>query len=151
MRLPPGSTGFTAGGTAGPVVDQRAFVAACHHAARLLGGRVTATTTADVTPNFHTAGIVHGDRRVAVLRHAVTSLGALARPLPVGDMSVEFVDDPELADALSPIADFRLLTRAELSLPLSTADTSDLHPAEHAQIRHWQPATVGALLFNHWD
>ncbi|MEO3842461.1 MULTISPECIES: hypothetical protein [unclassified Streptomyces] len=43
-------------------------------------------------------------------------------------------------------------TAAELLSSLEDADTSALSKAaEWRQIKHWQPATPGAAIFNSWD
>jgi hypothetical protein len=43
------------------------------------------------------------------------------------------------------------LTAAELLSSLEDADTSALSKAEWRQIKHRQPATLGAAMFNSWD
>jgi hypothetical protein len=70
------------------------------------------------------------------------SLFAISRPA-----TSDFTYEPGIADALGP----RVLTTAELDLPIDRFDLTALGRAERAQIRYWQPATVGDLLFNEWD
>lgn len=60
------------------------------------------------------------------------------------------VDLPSWAAALGSFG-FTLLTAAELLSSLEDADTSALSKAEWRQIKHWQPATLGAAIFNSWD
>ncbi|MBM2622102.1 hypothetical protein JIG36_42025 [Actinoplanes sp. LDG1-06] len=45
----------------------------------------------------------------------------------------------------------RVLTPAELDTDITRADLTSLGRDELTQVRYWQPATVGELLFNRWD
>jgi hypothetical protein len=150
MKLPPGATGFDP-----PPADQggdlRAFTAVCHNAARRTSGIVTAVTPAAVTPNFHTILIAYGPRQVAVLRHGVLPLAAFAQPPRDGEMTVTFIDDPGLAEAIAEISALQILTVEELHTPLTRVDLTALSSGEHDQIRYWKPHTAGELLFNYWD
>jgi hypothetical protein len=149
MKLPAGATGFDI--PAAGHAEVRAFTAACHHAARAIGGVVTRVTPAGPTPNFHTIEISHGKQRVAVLRHAALSLAAFTDPRGQGDMTLTFVDHSDLAAAITDVFNIQFLTAGQLNAPLSRADLDDLSPAEHKQIAYWQPNTVGDVLFNFWD
>ena len=150
MRLPAGSTGFDA-----PPVDaaahRRAFLTACHHAARAIGGRVAGIEGPGVTPNFHLAEIAHRDGRLSVLGHGCVLFAAIAGPRPWRDLRPTFADDPAVAAAIVAASALRPLAVAELSTPLDQADLSALGPGEHRQIAYWKPDTVGELLFNYWD
>src|SRR4051794_16999127 len=121
MKLPAGATGFNT-----PTVDEaqvRAFIAACHHAAHATdGGAVTLVTSAGPTPNFHTIEISHGQRRIAVLRHATLPLAAFAAPCGEGDTTLTFVDHPGLAAAITDISNLQILATDQLNAPLSAAD-----------------------------
>ncbi|WP_433288321.1 hypothetical protein [Micromonospora sp. CA-244673] len=150
MQLPPGATGFH------PSLSQQAdlgeFTAVCHHAARAIGATVTGVTPAGVTPNFHTVDITHGlHHHIAVLRHIALPFNAFARPQANGDGTITFVDHPDLAAAITNLANVQVLTVEQLRTSLSQVDLSALGPSEHDQIAYWKPNTVGELLFNFWD
>ncbi|MFD6681777.1 hypothetical protein [Micromonospora parva] len=149
MKLPPGATGFNP--PPGTQADLRAFTAACHHAARAIDATVTDVTPAGVTPNFHTVDIANGQHHIAVLRHTTLPFIAFARPHVDGDVTVTFVDHPDLAAAITILADAQALTVEQLRTPLSQVDLSALDPHEHDQIGYWKPTTVGEMLFNFWD
>ena len=149
MKLPPGATGFHP--RPGDRADLRAFTAVCHHAARAIDATVTGVTPAGVTPNFHQVDIAHDERHVAILRHATLPIIAFARPGNNGDVTVTFVDHPALAAAIGELTDALILTVEQLQTSLAQADLSALGREEHDQIRHWQPRTVGELMFNFWD
>jgi hypothetical protein len=149
MKLPAGATGFDT-----PAIDEadvRAFTAVCHHAARTTGGTVTRVIPAGQTPNFHTIEISYRSQRIAVLRHTALPLAAFTEPRAEGDITLRFVDHPDLAAAITDVSDIQVLTAAQLSGPLSRANLDDLSPAERSQIAQWQPNSIGDLLFNFWD
>lgn len=109
----------------------------------------TKSGSAQYPQNFHVGTI--DDRRGAhvALFHAHYPLIAF-----VGERlfvyRTEFVAPPSWAAALGSFG-FTLLTAAELLSSLEDADTSGLSKAEWRQIKHWQPATLGAAIFNSWD
>lgn len=150
MKLSHGATGF--GPSAGdPDEDLRALAAIAHHAARRTHGAVSAVTEAGPTPNFHTALLAYRARQITILHHARLPLLAFAEPRDQLSTTIVFVDDPRLAAAIHEVSDLPVLTAAELGQPLSGVDLADLDQAEHQQIKHWKPDTVGQLLFNFWD
>jgi hypothetical protein len=143
VQLPRGATGFWPSSCAPPVpVDVRAF--------RSLGysvGRVLDFRAAGATPNFHrlTLRLPAGD--VGVVCHQLLPFIAFVA-VPVADRSLAFVSRPDLVPSF---IGFEALTADALDVPVGCADLSLLTEAEHRQIRHWRPATVGEILFNHWD
>ncbi|MEU4475225.1 hypothetical protein [Micromonospora sp. NPDC023888] len=149
MKLPPGATGFNP--PPGDYADLKAFTAVCHHAARAIDATVTGVTPAGVTPNFHTVDIADAQHHIAVLRHTALPFIAFARPRANGDVTITFVDHPDLAAALTNLTDAQPLTADQLQTPLTQVDLSALDPGEHDQIDYWNPTTVGELLFNFWD
>ncbi|MEU8074905.1 hypothetical protein AB0B31_05600 [Catellatospora citrea] len=150
MKLPPGATGFGADSRQSEK-DLQALAAVCHHAARRTGGKVTELVPLGATPNFHTATITYPEDSIAVLRHGLLSWLALAKPARPGQAPRDWLDRTDLADAIGEVSDLRILTRAELSQPLTTADLAGLGAAEIKQIAYWRPTTTGDLLFNLWD
>ncbi|SIN44807.1 hypothetical protein [Micromonospora cremea] len=149
MKPPPGTTGFNP--RSSHQADSARFTATCHHAARAIGATVTGVTPAGVTPNFHTIDITQAQHHIAVLRHTTLPFIAFARPHANGDVTITFVDHPDLAAAITNLTDVQVLTVNQLQTPLSQVDLSNLHPGEHDQIRYWKPTTAGELLFNFWD
>ena len=149
MKLPPGATGFNPPPGAQP--DLRAFTAACHHAARALDATVTGITPAGVTPNFHTVDITDAHDHIAVLRHTTLPFIAFARPHADGDVTVTFVDQPDLAAILTTLTDVQALATKQLQTAVSQVDLTALSPQERDQINYWKPTTLGELLFNFWD
>ncbi|MGW5576364.1 hypothetical protein [Micromonospora chokoriensis] len=149
MKLPPGATGFNP--RPGHQTDLSVFTAVCHHAARTIDATVTGATPAGVTPSFHTVDITHAQHHIAVLRHITLPLTAFARPRASGDVAVTFIDQPDLAAAITNLTDAQVLTAEQLRTPLSQVDLSALEPAVQDQINYWKPTTVGELLFNFWD
>ncbi|GIG00825.1 hypothetical protein [Catellatospora citrea] len=150
MKLPPGATGFGAYAHRSED-DLQALAAVCHHAARRTGGTVAELIPLGATPNFHTATITYPDDSIAVLRHGLLSWLALAKPTLPGQAPHDWLDRTDLAEAIGEVSDLRILTRAELSRPLTDADLADLGAAEIEQVAYWRPTTVGDVLFNLWD
>lgn len=148
--LPRGATGCHPGAAQAPD-DLRAFTTLGHYAARATGGTVARVLAAGVTPNYHRVDIAHRQRLTAVLRHATLPLIAFATPPEDGAFTTAFLDHDGLAAAVGAVSGLRVMTAAGLCTPLAQMDLSELHPAEHDQIRYWQPYTVGELLFNFWD
>ncbi|MFG1872456.1 hypothetical protein [Micromonospora arborensis] len=149
MKLPPGATGFSP--LPGERADLKAFTAVCHHAARTIDATVTGVTPAGVTPSFHTIHITHAQHHIAVLRHTVLPIVAFARPRTGGDITISFVDHPDLAATITKLTDAQVLAVNQLRTSLSQIDLSALDPSEHDQISNWKPNTLGELLFNFWD
>ncbi|KAB1100218.1 hypothetical protein F6X54_32120 [Micromonospora aurantiaca] len=149
MKLPPGATGFNP--PPGGQADPRVFAGICHHTARAIDATVASVTPAGVTPSFHTVTIASVQQHIAVLRHTTLPLIAFARPHANGDVTVTFVDHPDLAAAITHLTDAQVLTVNQLQTPLAQIDLSLLDPGEHHQIDYWKPITLGELLFNSWD
>jgi hypothetical protein len=151
VLLPEGVTGFLprAHGP-GKGVDLREVTALAHLAARLSGGRVATASAASVTPNFHSAMIITGDRPSWIIVNQIHPLVAAATSISMGTMS--FIDGTQhLKQAVALTPPFRLLSALELSLPVTEHDLVNLSPVEKAQIRYWQPESVGDMIFNYWD
>jgi hypothetical protein len=82
VKLPTGAIGFCRGERAGSS-DSRAFLAACHDAARRTGGTVTAIQKAAVTPNFDAVRLAYEHER----GFQVTSAAELRQPVTASDLS----------------------------------------------------------------
>ncbi|MFI5987354.1 hypothetical protein ACIBEA_41605 [Streptomyces sp. NPDC051555] len=60
------------------------------------------------------------------------------------------MDERPWAAALADFG-FTVLDAAQLLSPAAEVDTAALAAAEHRQVKHWNPKTLGAMLFNSWD
>jgi hypothetical protein len=101
--------------------------------------------------SYYRAGLAWPGRRLDLLCHRHLPLLAVAVSSTDSSAALVFVEDVGLREALSETGPFRLLTVAELTAALSSADLSELGAAELKQIAYWQPDTVGQVLFNSWD
>ncbi|MCP3801883.1 hypothetical protein NLX83_21690 [Allokutzneria sp. A3M-2-11 16] len=146
-KLPSGLTGFEPA----PRTDLKALRAACHDAARRTRGRVIDIVEAQMAMSYHAFVIGYRDRTLAVLANAFHPLLAIAEPPHPRQFCPPFREDPDLAAALDAHEPFRVLSTEELGRPLSTVDLSGLTEAEHRELRTWKAATVGDVVFNHWD
>lgn len=151
MRLPRGATGFWhASDPPAGMTNLRELTRVIHDAARRTGGQVQGVVSADPGRSFHAFVLAYPDRRLIAVGHVLLPLLALAQP-PGEDAVLSFVDDAAVVRSLAVYEPYRLMCPAELSMPVARADLSDLATAEVDQIRYWNPATVGDLLFNSWD
>jgi hypothetical protein len=68
---------------------------------------------------------------------------------------IDFVDPPvAVAEAFVALGRYRLLSKAELDLPVVEDMCVDLRDAEVKNIRYWgqgRPLRVGDVVFNYWD
>ncbi|GAB3186899.1 hypothetical protein FHX75_111280 [Micromonospora palomenae] len=149
MKLPPGATGFNPPPSG--QADPRVFAGICQHAARAIDATVAGVAPAGVTPSFHTVDITDPPLHIAVLRHTTLPFIAFACPHANGDVTVTFVDHPDLAAAITNLTDAQVLTVDQLQTSLAQVDLNSLDPGEHHQIGYWKPTTLGELLFNFWD
>jgi hypothetical protein len=151
MQLPAGATGFgfRSAPEASPFTE---FQAVCHvvaRAARVRRVQACAAYADGSCANFHWAEFDKGSHHVWALLNAHAPLLAFADALPrFGQIS--FVDDPPLAEAFAVAGGLTALSAAQLTADLSAGACTLLHRVERDQIRHWQPATVGEVVFNHW-
>ncbi|WP_327686477.1 hypothetical protein [Streptomyces sp. NBC_00467] len=108
-------------------------------------------TPAGVSSSFHTALVITSSSRSAVLCHDVLPVVAFVASLPqAGAPLPAFTPPPAWAAALE-MGGFRLLGADEVSMPLASADISELAEVELEQVGYWRPSTVGELMFNWWD
>lgn len=129
-----------------PFLDEKAFRRMCHVLARESGGTVAEADTDTAVRNFYLAEIQQYDASVFILQNIHYPYAAFARRDPSGgfiwtnqpewlrlpEESVYFLSPDELNQ------DWRGLCR-------------ELSPEEQEQIRHWNPRTVGEIIFNTWD
>jgi hypothetical protein len=109
-----------------------------------------------VAPNFHQGLIAYRDRTIAVVCARDAAVVALAEPRVI-DLAhgvpaagpLTFVSDSELVAVLAVLLPAcRVLTPSELDRPLDPAAWPHLSSED---VEYWQPANVGAALFNYWD
>jgi hypothetical protein len=143
--LRPGISGF--GGAPDPRWTLAGFRAACHAAARAVGGTLVSSEAPGPGNNHYKALMQRAEPRW-ILLNAIRPFLAFARP--GGDLRYTFVDDPPLAAAFHGPCE--PLPAALLTAPLDLQAVVPLLGAvELAQARYWRPARVGDLVFNHWD
>lgn len=141
------------------MIELRAFRQACYEAAERTGGKLIEFRLAEgVTPNFHQGIIAYRDRHLAVVALRDSAVLAIAEPRVIASENgareadpLTFVEAPDLVTALSERAEragFEVLTGTELARPFDAAAWPEL---DRAEIRFWQPETVGDALFNYWD
>jgi hypothetical protein len=152
FRLPRGATGFRHAGDPPPSApDPREFTRIVHDVARRMNGRVLAVDPAGGRRSFHAAMLTYRDRELELVGHVLLPLLALARLRSGSDMTLSFLDDPEVSGKLGAYEPYRVPCTAELTLPVARADLSELGEVEMDQIHYWRPETVGELVFNFWD
>jgi hypothetical protein len=153
--VPRGASGFRHHKAAPlPETDPRAVAAFSHALARNVGGTVEQIIPPPLTSTFYSVILACGQpdaRRVTALFHRHLPLLALASHPPRGLDDLSIIDDTAVSGAMPDDAGFRLLTSAQLAVPVTHADLSQLSAAELKQIASWKPKTIGEVLFNLWD
>lgn len=150
FRLEKGATGFRhVSEPALPDVGASVCRAAWQGAARAAHGRLGEFAGRGYPENFHRATIADRGGVHEMLFHAHQPLIAFVT-VRRHWYTDEFRDPPRWGAAFGD-AGFVVLSAAQLLSPLGEWDTSVLSPAETSQIEHWQPANLGATLFNAWD
>ena len=154
MKLPRGITGFSHSSDAPiPTTNERQFQTACHAVARDLHGRViqVGPVAHHRIESFSIITLQIGDRQASALLNAHYPFLALAEPVAVGEVTFTFIDWPSVSDEFARHGTYTFLTPPELSIACTQIDTSQLAEAECAQIKYWQPRTVGENIYNFWD
>jgi hypothetical protein len=155
MQLPKGVTGFYGRGEAAPTtVDTKAFTAVCHGAMRSVGGQVLKVKV-DIFELFRNYFRVDVQLANGTVRQIVCNkyypLLAIALEAQSGEAYPQFVDELNLATALSSLGEFEVLSAETLGAVPDIVNTALLGKAELEQVRYWNPESVGQILFNHWD
>jgi hypothetical protein len=162
MIFPDGFTGFRGPKELPhPAIDLSIFKSVCHAAARILNGKVAGFEFADITPNFHRAGLEWGyePSRVDVICNRGFYIVAFCRPRRGPSIVNEYVDAPDLAAALARVSDWQILSKAEVESVVDDAAVKSMSEAdrwvvESARRKSWfwfgPTRTVGDLLF-HWS
>ena len=149
--LPKGVTGFDAP-EKGVLVQK--FTAACHAAMRQAGGRVQHVRSArdHVISSFHEALVIprYSTDGIRVLCNAHYPIVAFATPAERdGDVRLEFIDCPEIADAMR--SEFTVVSKAEACAGVADELVGHLSDDELHQMQYWKPQRIGDVVFNYWD
>ena len=149
MSFTPGVTGFF-----GPrdlliePLDPGEFRTLVYTFARPQYGRVLALDEDLSARNFYAAQIAFRSRELCLLLNVYAPYAALA-PAPLEE-PLRFLDWPEHWPAALP--QYRCLSSADLTAPCPPEQAlTALSRAERDQVRHWDPQTMGELLFDFWD
>ena len=136
-----------------PLTNLEAFHSHCHHAAHLTGAKVQAIRDpyVDGPSNYAIARIQFSDNVVAVLVNAIRPIIAFAKCAAEGQVTLEYIDCPKLADAFLEVGEYTIATSEELNRPLIREMCQNLAPAELKRVRYFRPARVGDVIFNYWD
>lgn len=105
-----------------------------------------------VTPNFHSALLSKGADAVSILGHSAYPILAFAEPLEISSCRLCFVDsDPLSREIRSLFCEVTVARANDLNRKLEDRDLEELDPAELAQVKYWNPQTIGDVAFNWWD
>jgi hypothetical protein len=151
--LPTGATGFLPLGDWTPP-DLRRVLGIVHEAGRSEVRTVGDLTDAPTLRSFRYVELAHRhEPSIWALFHNVVAVVAFTDVNPKHELCVGHYLIDWRALPSDRVADgvWVLLTRERALERPKAADFVDLSPDEIAQIRYWRPATIGQILFNHWD
>jgi hypothetical protein len=156
LMLPRGITGFSSGGDPFvlPETNLHLFQTDCHAAARATGGVVAAFTVAGHgnVLNYHLARLAWPPSAKSRLLLLNAHYPYLALALPGESLRYTYADDPTLAAEFAGM--YEVLAKADLDAPFRWDQPelwSALGESERKQIRYWEPATLGEIIFICWD
>ncbi len=152
--LPRGVTGFGHSRvTTRPTTRDKQFRAYCYAVAQQLGGAVKTNETAEghSTRSFSCETIQLPDECVAVLLNEQFPLIAMALPAAENWLTIDFVEAPALIDEFRKFGCYEVLSLSDVSQRVDDAAISRLFRFEKDQIKYWNPATIGEVIFNFWD
>ena len=153
MKLPTGITGFWRPGRdpIPPSVPVHDFKAACYEFARTHHGTITDFSGTPRIPRTYYYAKLNWDRKDwFILCNTHYPYVALAPSLP-DDGRVTFIDNEVFSGFFREHTAFDPLPGNVLNRTPKTEDLSDLSKAEHGEIKHWEPNTIGSIIFNFWD
>jgi hypothetical protein len=137
-----------------PLSNLKAFRSHCHAAAREVGARLGAVqgrSEALGACNYAIARFEFSDSTIAVLLNAVHPILAFARWPAEGQVAIEFVDCPKLAEVFQTLGGYETAASEELNQPLVRKMCKHLTPTEQRRVRYFRPRRVGDVIFNYWD
>jgi hypothetical protein len=103
LKVPVGATGFGSPGGQIGSEEVRAFLTACHDAARRTRGVVAASRKPGATSSFHSVVISYDSDQVAVLRHDRLPVIAFAQPVGPTAQVFSFIDCDPLGQLLGQV------------------------------------------------
>ncbi|MGC8228156.1 hypothetical protein ACP2W0_03990 [Pseudobacillus badius] len=155
MHLSYGITGFyNSGENPPPRNDGKLFKKLCFEAARSIEAELITFQPPRVDTNFFEAVLDNGTKRIHILMNAHYPIIAFAAS--VSFKHIIFYDEPVLSEIFKGFyvceaKELNQLLKIRTAPVFSVGQENDLNSAEMGQIVHWQPCTVGELVFNHWD
>ncbi len=147
--LPNSITIYGSGDDADPAVLP-AFRACCHNAARAIGARVQSVVDPGYPYSYLEAVLVHPRRgTMSLLANRYHPIVGVAAVEP--KWGREFLDAPDLLDAVVLYGGYEVADAATLQGPISAEWTELLGRDELRYIRYWRVTRVGDVIFNQWD
>lgn len=152
MKLPNGVTGFyNSEINKPPQVDEKQFKQLCFDLTFRNGGKIISFNTPQYPANFYNAEVEIFDMRFYILLNAHYPFLAFASVVKFGN--INFIDIPVLFEQFSPF--YQVLDTVALNVSinqiLGAKNENILNSAELEQIAHWNPETIGQIIFNNWD
>ncbi|MBM7648683.1 hypothetical protein JOC78_001629 [Bacillus ectoiniformans] len=155
MHLAYGVTGFYSSGDNPPPRNAgNLFKEMCYSAARKIKGDVIVYNKPQLHTNFFEAVIDNGSKRLHILLNAHYPLVAFASSVETGHIT--FYDEPALAEEFKGFyvceaRELNQLLQVKRTPDFTISHQHDLNTAELSQIMHWEPNTIGEIVFNFWD
>ena len=154
LVLPRGATGFLSAGVQSLSHDERRIVIGLIHDAARKAGTSAEPPKVRLVQSFDSLAIARTARCPTswVMVHNVVRVVAVTdrdpkETIPVAAHVIDSLLDPR---AFSE-AGWHVLSRDEALTPVSPRSLTELADDELEQYRYWKPATLGEVLFNHWD
>ncbi len=151
MKLPNGIAGFFDSKTNElPQVDGKKFKQLCFDFAIRNDGKVIDFNTPQYPRKFYYVQVeIPYNNQFYILLNQHYPYLAFASV--VGDWNVEFINEPACFEYFSP--SYKVMGTEELNIPLNQilGKENELNSGELEQITHWEPKTVGEIIFNYWD
>lgn len=127
-----------------------------HTTARTCGWRLDTVEESLALRSYGWARAQWRDVATFIILHNEGAAAAFTTIDPQSDpWNHDFVNRPEFVQAASDLQwPVRFLSAAELAEPLSHEDRAfptGLDSAMAYDVRHWNPQTVAAVVFNYWD
>ena len=116
-----------------------------------LGYKPLYLSEAGVTPSFHFGTFENNGERIFLVCNTVYPLIAVASEIDELECELQFIDLPAVADAVEQYTEFTVLSMEYLGAFLSKDKLANLNEMELSQIKYWQPAVIGDVIFNWWD
>lgn len=147
MILPNGISGFfEAESCCFDTLNIKSFKKISYCLANENHGRVLSLDISLGGKNFYSAEISANNIHCCFLMNVYYPYTAFADSVKYG--SIKFIDKP--INFVYPFSEHNLLGIKELNADWGDA-IKNLNNAEYTQIKYWNPATIGEIVFNFWD